>query len=128
MFSKNHLCELSINCIDSIQRPFAKFYEQRWKKSPCITGGRFPRVRVSNSIVSILNFPMYSANMGSAVLLIMLQIACKYITLENEISDCLHTKARSCKPTLSRKGHIPDNSWFSQSTCIFKTTDWLNQH
>lgn len=45
------------------------------KDLPQIVGGRVPRLNLSNSIALIWYFPMYSANIGCAMLLIILQIA-----------------------------------------------------
>lgn len=49
-----------------------------WKWcSPCNLGGIVPRVSFSNSIDFIWYLPIYSAKIGSDVLLIIPQIACK---------------------------------------------------
>lgn len=45
--------------------------------SPCNLGGIVPRVSCSNSIDFIWYFPIYSAKIGSDVLLIIPQIACR---------------------------------------------------
>lgn len=53
-----------------------KWSDDLRKDLPHTVGGRVPRLNLSNSIALIWYFPMYSANIGCAVLLIILQIAC----------------------------------------------------
>ena len=61
-----------------------------WVHVPYSKGRRSPRLKVSNSIDSIRNFPMYSSNIGGAILLIIPGSAYKSNEFKHRNSKAKH--------------------------------------